>query len=205
MLTAPDVAEDVELADSVSTAMLLVLETLPPVERAVFVLREVFDFPYSEIAASVDKSEAAVRQIAHRARSHVEARRPREQLPADAHGAVLARFLDAVNGGDIQALMDAMAPDIVLITDGGGFKQAALRPILGAEKVLRFLAGVYQASTRAEIVSVNGSPGLRLELDGELEAVATFTFEGDLVTGAYIVRNPHKLVNLDGNERLLTR
>ena len=205
LLTAPDVAEDVELADSVSTAMLLVLETLPPVERAVFVLREVFDFPYSEIAASVDKSEAAVRQIAHRARSHVEARRPREQLPADAHGAVVARFLDAVNGGDLQTLMDAMSPDIVLITDGGGFKQAALRPILGAEKVLRFLAGVYQASTRAEIVSVNGSPGLRLELDGELEAVATFTFEGELVTGAYIVRNPHKLAALAGQARVLAR
>ncbi len=205
LLTAPDVADDVELADSVSTAMLLVLETLPPTERAVFVLREVFDVSYAEIAAAVDKSEAAVRQIAHRARSHVEARRPRESVAPQSHSAVLERFIDAVNGGDLQALMDAMAPDIVLITDGGGFKQAALRPILGAEKVLRFLAGVYQASTRAEIVSVNGGSALRLELDGELEAVATFTIEGDLVTGAYIVRNPHKLVNLDGNERLLTR
>ncbi len=205
LLTAPDVADDVELADSVSTAMLLVLETLPPVERAVFVLREVFDFPYPEIAAAVDKSEPAVRQIAHRARSHVEARRPREQVAAQAHRAVLDRFIDAVNGGDLQALMDAMSPDIVLITDGGGFKQAALRPILGAEKVLRFLVGVYQASTRAEIVSVNGAPALRLELDGELEAVATFTFEGDLVTGAYIVRNPHKLAGLDAQEHVLTR
>jgi len=205
LLTAPDVADDVELADSVSTAMLLVLETLPPTERAVFVLREVFDVSYAEIAAAVDKSEAAVRQIAHRARSHVEARRPRERVPAQAHGAVLERFFDAVNGGDLQALMDAMAPDIVLITDGGGFKQAALRPIVGAEKVLRFLAGVYQASTHAEIVSVNGAPALRLELDGELEAVATFTFEGELVTGAYIVRNPHKLAGLDAQERVLTR
>jgi len=205
LLTAPDVADDVELADSVSTAMLLVLETLPPTERAVFVLREVFDVSYAEIAAAVDKSEAAVRQIAHRARSHVEARRPREQVPAQSHGAVLERFIDAVNGGDLQALMDAMAPDVVLITDGGGFKQAALRPIMGAEKVLRFLAGVYQASTHAEIVSVNGAPALRLELDGELEAVATFTIEGDLVTGAYIVRNPHKLAGLDLQERVLTR
>ena len=118
---------------------------------------------------------------------------------------MLERFFDAVNGGDLQALMDAMAPDIVLITDGGGFKQAALRPIVGAEKVLRFLAGVYQASTHAEIVSVNGAPALRLELDGELEAVATFTFEGELVTGAYIVRNPHKLAGLDAQERVLTR
>ncbi|EON25591.1 sigma-70 region 2 domain-containing protein [Nocardioides sp. CF8] len=205
LLTAPDVAEDVALADSVSTAMMLVLETLPPVERAVFVLREVFDVSYAEIAAAVDKSEAAVRQIAHRARSHVEARRPREVVAPQAHGAVLERFIDAVNGGDLQALMDAMAPDIVLITDGGGFKRAALRPILGAEKVLRFLAGVYEASTSAEIVSVNGGPALRLELDGELEAVATFTFENGLVTGAYIVRNPHKLKGLDAQKRQLTR
>ena len=204
LLTTPDVADDVELADSVSTAMLLVLETLPPVERAVFVLREVFDVSYAEIATAVDKSEAAVRQVAHRARSHVEARRPRQDVAPELHHAAMGRFLAATASGDLQSLMDVISPDIVLITDGGGFKQAALRPILGAEKVLRFLAGVYQASTHAEIVSVNGSPGLRLELDGELEAVATFTIEDGLVTGAYIVRNPHKLGSLEA-QRVLTR
>lgn len=206
LLTTPDVADDVELADSVSTAMLLVLETLPPTERAVFVLREVFDVSYAEIAAAVDKSEPAVRQIAHRARSHVEARRPRggHVAPED-HRAVLDRFLIATASGDLQSLMDVLSPDVVLITDGGGQKSAALRPILGADKVLRFLTGVYQASTRADLVQVNGGPALRLELDGELEAVATFTLEAGLVTGAYIVRNPHKLVHLDGNERVLTR
>jgi len=205
LLTAPDVADDVELADSVSTAMLLVLETLPPTERAVFVLREVFDVSYAEIAAAVDKSEPAVRQIAHRARSHVEARRPRERVAPAMHGAVMERFLAATASGDLQSLMDVISPDIVLITDGGGEKRAALRPILGAEKVLRFLAGVYRAYTTVVLVSVNGGPALRLELDGELEAIATFTFEDGLVAGAYIVRNPHKLVNLDGRERLLTR
>lgn len=205
LLTAPDVADDVELADSVSTAMLLVLETLPPTERAVFVLREVFDVSYAEIAAAVEKSEPAVRQIAHRARSHVEARRPRERVAPAMHDAVMERFLAATASGDLQSLMDVISPDIVLITDGGGQKSAALRPILGAEKVLRFLTGVYQLATKVDVVSVNGGPALRLELDGELEAIATFTFEGDLVAGAYIVRNPHKLVNLDGQERLLTR
>jgi RNA polymerase sigma-70 factor (ECF subfamily) len=205
LLTAPDVADDVELADSVSTAMLLVLETLPPTERAVFVLREVFDVSYPEIAAAVDKSEAAVRQIAHRARSHVEARRPRDRVAPEVHHATLERFLAATANGDLQSLMDVLAPDIVLITDGGGEKRAALRPIVGAEKVLRFLAGVYDLATKVDVVSVNGGPALRLELDGELEAIATFLFEGELVTGAYIVRNPHKLAGLDAQERLLTR
>jgi RNA polymerase sigma-70 factor (ECF subfamily) len=135
----------------------------------------------------------------------VEARQPREQVSARQREAILDRFVLAVESGDLQSLMDVLAPDIVLITDGGGEKRAALRPIVGAEKVLRFLAGVYQASTRAEIVSVNGGPALRLELDGELEAVATFTFEDDLVTGAYIVRNPHKLAGLDAQEWVLTR
>ena len=204
LLTAPDVADDVELADSVSTAMLLVLQTLPPVERAVFVLREVFDVSYAEIAAAVDKSEPAVRQIAHRARSHVEARRPRGEVAPDAHRAVMERFLAATASGDLQSLMDVIAPDIVLITDGGGEKRAALRPILGAEKVLRFLSGVYVLASKVELVTVNGGPALRLELNGELEAVATFTFEDDLVVGAYIVRNPQKLGSLE-TERVLTR
>ena len=131
LLTTPDVAEDVELADSVSTAMLVVLETLTPTERAVFVLREVFDVGYDEIAAAVDKSPAAVRQIAHRARNHVEARQPREQVSARQREAILDRFVLAVKSGDLQTLMDVLAPDVVLITDGGGVKQAALRPILG--------------------------------------------------------------------------
>ena len=131
LLTTPDVADDIELADSVSTAMLVVLETLTPTERAVFVLREVFDVGYDEIAAAVDKSPAAVRQIAHRARNHVEARQPREQVSARQREAILDRFVLAVESGDLQSLMDVLAPDVVLMTDGGGVKQAALRPILG--------------------------------------------------------------------------
>src|ERR1700754_3630781 len=141
LLTAPDVAEDVELADSVSMAMLLVLGPPPPTERAVFVLREVFDVGYDEIAAAVDKTPAAVRQIAHRARQHVDARRPREIVPASQTRAVLDSFRRALATGDLQSLLDVLAPDVVLIADGGGFKQAAPRPITGADKVVRFIRG----------------------------------------------------------------
>lgn len=196
LLTTRDVAEDVELAESVSTAMLLVLETLAPTERAVFVLREVFDLPYDEIATAVGKSTDAVRQTAHRARQHVAARRPRQEVTADEQTAVVERFLAAVAGDDLQSLVDVLAPDVVLLTDGGGVKQAALRPILGVDKVLRFLRGVYVSATRAEAVEVNGSPSLRLEIDGELEAVATFALTEGRVSALYIVRNPHKLGGL---------
>src|SRR5436190_12571122 len=137
LLTTPDVAEDVELAESVSMAMLLVLETLTPTERAVFVLREVFDLGYDEIAEAVDKSAAAVRQIAHRARSHVAARRPRGVVsPAETRGA-LAAFQRAVETGDLQSLLDLLAPDVVFLGDGGGVVQAVLRPIVGANQVAR--------------------------------------------------------------------
>ncbi|WP_028653029.1 RNA polymerase sigma-70 factor [Nocardioides halotolerans] len=199
LLTSPDVAEDVELADSVSTAMLLVLETLTPTERAVFVLREVFDLPYDEIAEAVDKTPAAVRQVAHRARSHVEARRPRTETTAAERSAVVERFLAAAATGDLQSLMDVLAPDVVLITDGGGLKQAALKPILGAEKVLRFLIGIAAkvGADGAVPMPVNGETGLGLLLDGELEAVATMRIEGGKVTGLYLVRNPDKLHRVD--------
>ena len=207
LLTAPDVAEDVELADSVSTAMLLVLETLPPIERAVFVLREVFDVSVRRDRGGrrqVGAGRAADRPPGALARRGPPAAR-RQRRAGGRTGPCWSGSSTPTASGDLQALMDVLSPDVVLITDGGGQKQAALRPILGAEKVLRFLAGVYQASTQGGLVSVNGGPALRLELDGELEAVATFTLEGGLVTGAYIVRNPHKLAHLDGNERVLTR
>ena len=131
LLTSPDVAEDVELAESVSIAMLTVLETLAPAERAVFVLREVFDVPYDEIAAAVDKSPAAVRQIAHRAREHVAARRPRMQVDRAEQQQVVERFLAALRTGDLQGLLDVLAPDVVLVADGGGEVAAARRPVRG--------------------------------------------------------------------------
>ncbi|HEY6737362.1 MAG TPA: RNA polymerase sigma-70 factor, partial [Actinopolymorphaceae bacterium] len=171
LLTAPDVAEDVELADSLSMAMLLVLETLTPTERAVFVLREVFGFAYDEIAAAVDKRPATVRQIAHRAREHVAARRPRGSASAAETAAALEAFQHAVETGDLQGLLEVLAPDIVLIGDGGGVKQAVLRPIVGADKTVRlFSAGLAKVGARLSLepIQVNGGPGLLVRLDGEL-------------------------------------
>jgi RNA polymerase sigma-70 factor (TIGR02957 family) len=197
LLTSPDVAEDVELADSVSTAMLVVLETLTPTERAVFVLREVFDLAYDEIASAVDKSPAAVRQIASRARGHVAERRPRGDVTPSQRDEVIARFLGATASGDLQGLMDVLAPDVVLLTDGGGVKKAALRPILGREKVVRFLDAVAPEGVQADVVVVNGAPALRLLIDGEVDGIGTMLVEDGLVTGLYIVRNPEKLRRLD--------
>ncbi|GAA1586475.1 RNA polymerase sigma-70 factor [Kribbella sancticallisti] len=196
LLTAPDVADDVELAESVSMAMLLVLETLTPTERAVFVLREVFALGYDEIAEAVDKTPATVRQIAHRARNHVGARRPRGVTsPAQAKGALEA-FQRAVETGDLQSLLDLLAPDVVLLGDGGGVKQAVPRPIMGADKVARLLtAGFHRvgAQLSVEPVQVNGCPALAVRLDGELDGVMAMRFDDGLVTGFYYVRNPDKL------------
>lgn len=200
LLTAPDVAADVELADSVSMAMLLVLETLGPTERAVFVLREVFAFGYDEIAEAVDKSPAAVRQIAHRARAHVAARRPRGAVSAaEARGAIDA-FQRAVETGDLQSLLDMLAPDVVLLGDGGGVKQAVLRPIVGADKVGRLLAGGWGklgATTSLHPVQANGYPALILRMDGQIDAVIAVRLDDGLVSGLYVVRNPEKLSRID--------
>jgi RNA polymerase sigma-70 factor (ECF subfamily) len=208
LLTTPDIADDVELADSVSMAMLLVLDTLNPTERAVFVLREVFGFGYDEIAASVGKSEPAVRQVLSRARNHVHARRPRRTEPADKE-LVIRRFMEAASGGDLQSLMDVLAPDVVLISDGGGVKQAALRPILGRDKVLRWLFGVMaKESGRAlsmDVAEVNGERSVRIFLDGELDSVASMRVDDGLVSELYIVRNPVKLTRVEGEAVTLER
>jgi len=197
LLTSPDVAEDVELADSVSMAMLLVLETLNPTERAVFVLREVFEFGYDEIARAVDKTPAAVRQIMSRARAHVDERRPHGDATPSQHQEVVSRFMEATVTGDLQTLLDVLAPDVVLVTDGGGVKQAALRPILGRDKVSRWLASLQPEGIEADIVQINGTPAVRVVMDGELDSAGTLLVEGGLVTGIYWVRNPSKLAGLD--------
>jgi RNA polymerase sigma-70 factor (TIGR02957 family) len=206
LLTAPDVAENVELAESVSMALMLVLETLSPTERAVFVLREVFDFGYDEIAAAVGKNPAAVRQIAHRARRHVDARRPRETVSAGETRAALASFQRALETRDLQGLLDVLAPDVVLVSDGGGIKQAALRPVESAGKVVRFMLGGI-GRTVAKLSSaptvVNGNPGLVVHLDGELDGVMAVRVAGGRITGLYYVRNPEKLTHV-GSETPLT-
>jgi RNA polymerase sigma-70 factor, ECF subfamily len=199
LLTSPDVAEDVELSDSVSMAMLLVLETLTPTERAVFVLREVFDLPYDEIADAVDKSAAAVRQIAHRAREHVAARRPRETVTRAATRDALEAFRQAADTGDLQRLLDILAPDVVFLGDGGGIKQAVLRPVVGADKVARVLAAGLERIDAAALHSaqVNGFPALILEQDGEVDTVLAVRIDDGLITGLYAVRNPEKLSHME--------
>jgi RNA polymerase sigma-70 factor (TIGR02957 family) len=200
LLTAPDVAEDVELADSVSMAMLLVLETLTPTERAVFVLREVFDVGYDEIADAVDKTPAAVRQIAHRAREHVAARRPRGVASAAETRDALDAFQRATRTGDLQSLLDILAPDVVLLGDGGGVKQAVPRPIVGADKVARLLlAGLGRFAGTAALRSeqVNGYPALIVAFDGEVDTVLAVRIDDGLVTGLYAVRNPAKLSHME--------
>jgi RNA polymerase sigma-70 factor (TIGR02957 family) len=205
--TTPDVAEDLELAESVSMALLLVLETLSPIERAVFVLREAFAVGYDEIAAAVDKRPAAVRQIAHRARRHVDARRPRAVVSPGQTRAALAAFQGALETRDLQGLLDVLAPEVVLMSDGGGVKRAALRPVVGAAKVVRyFVGGSGKAGDRLTVAPtvVNGGPALVVRLDGELDGVMAIRVEDARITGLYYVRNPDKLTHIE-SETPLTR
>jgi RNA polymerase sigma-70 factor (ECF subfamily) len=170
----------------------------------VFVLREVFALSYDEIADALDKTPAAVRQVASRARAHVEERRPRADVPAGLREQVVQRFLAATATGDIQGLLDVLSPDVVLVSDGGGVKKAALRPILGREKVIRFLDAVApkDGTAHADVVVVNGAPALRVFVAGELDAVGSLLFEDGVVTAIYYVRNPAKLTRLDEVVRL---
>jgi RNA polymerase sigma-70 factor (TIGR02957 family) len=204
LLTAPDVAEDVELAESVSMAMMLVLETLSPTERAVFVLREVFDVDYDEIAEAVDKSPAAVRQIAHRARGHVTARRSRGVATAAETRGALQAFQRAVATGDLQGLLDLLAPDVVLVGDGGGIAQAVLKPVKGADRVGRVLAnGLGRiAEGSLEPAQVNGQPALILRFDDAVDTVVTLRIDDGLITALYAVRNPEKLSHMAQEIRL---
>ncbi|MFJ9541571.1 RNA polymerase sigma factor SigJ [Streptomyces sp. NPDC101225] len=198
LLTSPDVAEDVELAESVSIAMLTVLETLGPTERAVFVLREVFEMPYGEIAEAVGKTSAAVRQIGRRAREHVAARRPRVRVSRSEQEAVVERFLAALGTGRLQDLLDVMAPDVVMIADGGGLAAAAAEPVHGAELVAKLLA---RPDRSVAVVWLNGAPAGRVEIDGRVAAVS-LVVENGKVTRIHAVVNPLKLTRLDETTKL---
>ncbi|MGY1849430.1 MULTISPECIES: RNA polymerase sigma-70 factor [unclassified Blastococcus] len=199
LLTGPDVAEDVELAESVSIAVLTVLETLGPVERAVLVLHEVFDVPYDEIAEAVGRSSAAARQIAHRAREHVAARRPRMTVSRTEQQQVVDRFLAALTGGDVQALLDVLAPDVVVVADGGGLAPAARRPFAGRARVANALSRFAELAPGVRITTplVNGAVGARIDPGGEFDTVVTFVVEDGRISRMYAVRNPHKLGRLD--------
>jgi RNA polymerase sigma-70 factor (TIGR02957 family) len=208
LLTAQDVAEDLELAEDVSMAIMLVLETLSPTERAVFVLREAFGFGYDEIAAAVQKSPAAVRQIAHRARGHVEARRPRQPVSPTVAQAVVESFRRALQTGDFQSLLDILAPDVVLLADGGGLKRAARRPVVGAETVTRYVSRVLirrGVPLTADPTVINGSPALLLSVDGMIDGVLGMRVEESRISGIYYVRNPEKLTRITTATRLIRR
>ena len=201
LLTGPDVADDVELAESVSLAMLVVLESLSPLERAVFVLHEVFDVPFGEVARILDRAEPAVRQLGHRARDHVKAHRPRFDHDAATHQRVTEQFVAACAGGDLEALLRLLAPDVTLIGDAGGLARAPRRPIEGADKVARFLIGVTAQTppgARITLATINGEPGLVASIDGRPLAAFVLHLADGAVQAVYALANPHKLAGLAG-------
>jgi len=195
LLTNDNITGDPELTEHVSIAMLVVLETLGPVERAVFVLHEVFGMPHSEISEIIGKSAPAVRQIARRARQHVAARHLREHVSQAEQQAVVERFLFAMQTGELQQLMDVLAPDVVLITDGGGLVPAASAPVHGAALVANLLARPNRiVATRC--VLLNGEPAGRIEIDSATAAVG-FVVENGRIARIYAIANPRKLTRLD--------
>ncbi|WP_320773736.1 RNA polymerase sigma-70 factor [Streptomyces sp. CRN 30] len=202
ILTTGDAGDPAVDAESVSMAMLVVLETLSPLERAVFVLKDVFGFSHAEIGQAVDRSEAAVRQAAHRAREHVQARRPRFTADRSRQRRATERFFAAATGGDINTLMELLAPDVTLWTDGGGKVRQALRPVVGAQTVASWFAaigtvtyqGVEPTDMRAEIAEVNGGPGIVFRAPDRVIATVTLAFGADgRITAVHNVANPDKL------------
>ncbi|SPM35267.1 RNA polymerase sigma24 factor [Mycobacterium rhizamassiliense] len=200
LLDDQDPSTDVVLAESVSMAMLVLLETLSPDERAVFVLREVFGFDYAEIAEAVGKPAPTVRQVAHRAREHVRARRKRfDTVDPQRNAEITAQFLATAASGDVDALMAMLAPDAAWMADGGGKVSAARRPVVGAEKVARAITGLLRKAgteMRVEMVNCNSAPAVLLYLEAELAMVVTLEIAGDKITNFYVMRNPDKLAAL---------
>ncbi|MFE2917716.1 RNA polymerase sigma-70 factor [Kitasatospora indigofera] len=200
LVTAPGAAEEVEMAESVSYAMMVVLESLSPLERAVFVLKEVFGFSYPEIGEALERSEASVRQVGHRAKSHVQARRPRFDAPPEVRRQVTDEFLAACLGGDLNRMLELLAPSVTAWSDGGGRVKAAIRPIDGADKVARFLLGVLAnqplENMRVHDVDVNGRPGLVIDAAGQVDSVVVLEIEDGRIGELRILRNPEKLTHL---------
>ncbi len=200
---APDGIDHVLTGEAVTTAMLLVLEALTPTQRAVFVLREVFGFDYAEISAAVGKSETAVRQLNQRARNSVRARRHTAVATPDEARPIAERFLTAAATGDVQGLMDLLAPDVVFLADGGGVVNAVRRPVVGPDKVARLLLGLLDKGARMGELDIrlgayNGMHSVVVRIDGELDQVTSFEIRGGVVTAVYCVRNPEKLTAVKG-------
>lgn len=202
LLDEHDASTDVVLAESISMAMLVLLETLSPDERAVFVLREVFGFDYGEIAEAVGKPAPTVRQVAHRAREHVRARRKRfDATDPQRNARITAQFLETAAGGDVETLVTMLAPDATWTADSGGKVSAARRPVVGAERVARAIVGLIRkaselAEFRVDPVTCNGAPAVLLYLADQLEGVITLEIADDKITNFYVTRNPDKLVAL---------
>ncbi|MEV7197636.1 RNA polymerase sigma factor SigJ [Streptomyces sp. NPDC093510] len=200
--TVPDTAERAVLADSVSLAVLVVLESLSPLERAVFVLREAFGFPFSEIALTLDRSEAAVRQLAGRARKHVDAGRPRYKVDPAERRDLTERFLAAAVEGDLEGLMSLLAPDVRLVGDSGGKAKAPLRVLESADKVGRFLHSVVAkvvgeaGEVEVRFIEINGAESLFILVDGKPDNVFQLGVADGRIQDVYIVRNPDKLAAL---------
>ncbi|WP_329535155.1 RNA polymerase sigma-70 factor [Streptomyces sp. NBC_01450] len=197
--TAPDTAERAVLADSVSLAVLVVLESLSPLERAVFVLREAFGYPYADIAAVLDRGEPAVRQLAGRARRHVEERRPRYEVDPAERRDLTERFLAAAAEGDLEGLMSLLAPDVRLIGDSGGLSKAPLRVIETADKVGRFMYAVAQKGVpdpSYRPLELNGGAALLVLSGGKPDSAVQLDVVDGRIQCVYIMRNPEKLVSL---------
>ncbi|MGW0334937.1 RNA polymerase sigma-70 factor [Streptomyces sp. NPDC003011] len=197
--TVPDTAERAVLADTVSLAVLVVLESLSPLERAVFVLREAFGYPYAEIAAMLDRGEPAVRQLAGRARRHVEERRPRYQVDPAQRRDLTERFLAAAGGGDLEGLMALLAPDVRLVGDSGGKAKAPLRVLETADKVGRFLLGAARKGVpdlSFRFLELNGGPAILALSGAEPDAVFQLDVLDGRIQAVYIIRNPDKLLSL---------
>ncbi len=210
--TGPDVAERAELANSVELALLVVLETLSPLERAVFVLREAFGLPFTEIGGIIGRTEATTRQLAHRAREHVQARRPRFEVDRTVRREVTERFLAACATGDLDALSGLFAEDVRLVSDGGGKAKSPLRVIEGADRVSRFLSAISTpdasqafmasigappaASLSLEVADVNAAPAAVISADGRPIVVISVLVNAGLIECIYLMANPEKLAGV---------
>ncbi|TKK87939.1 sigma-70 family RNA polymerase sigma factor [Herbidospora galbida] len=208
LVSTTDVAEEAELADTVELALLVVLETLSPLERAVFVLREAFGYSHAEIGAVLGRDEAAVRQLAKRARDHVRERRPRYDVDRGERRAITERFVSAAAGGDLDGLTALLARDVTLVGDGGGKAKAPRNILAGAANVARFLIGIASergvsrfldgaaAELTIEIASVNGGPAVVVQADGRAAAVFSLVVADGLIQTVYVVANPEKMSHL---------
>jgi RNA polymerase sigma-70 factor (ECF subfamily) len=204
--TEPPPDAGTEQASDLSIAMLMLLERLAPEERAIFLLRDVFDAEYGEIARIMGRSEPSVRQAVHRARERVRGGRTRFAAPADVQGELLRRFREALAADDREAVLALLAPDVTFTSDGGGMVNAARNVIVGADRVMRLILGVerkFYGGTTERWIQLNGEPTLVRLHDGEIVQTVSIATDGERITAFYIVMNPHKLRGLASGPRAI--